>query len=529
MRTIRVSGSWARVEPLDITHFETCLRVRHPSCFFNRAYKERRWDGYVKFYRRDGAFPAGLVERVVDFYTERGETVTVVEAKVDPPDLARFTDRYLPGITLRPDQMSAIRAMLTHKRGVVKSGTGTGKGEFAVAVARYLWEEFDWRTLIVVPKLGLLDQQIERCRRYYGTDLKVGKMGEGQKYMGDVVVATAATLQQWQPSEKKTKNGRVFVPADPLVMEVVKTFEVFILDETHHASSDSWYEFCMASSAKVRLGMSGSPLKPDDLGGVRMTAATGPLIYEGNVLDRIAAGDAAKPKIVVVASENVSGPPLPKLEQQYLDEDGRTKTKKALLPYSQAYQKGYVENELHNRNGVVRATSWLVDHNRRTLVLCRKKAHWSTLHDLLTSVGVEHMSVWGDTDIPTRNKAKKLLSDGKVPCVLASTIWDEGEDVPGIDAMVFAEGVAADTNAIQRTGRGMRRKGGANEVWIVDFVPTCHPRLRDHAIRRAEIWEGEGYEVLPLYDWPAPDAEFDEHQLLPFLRWDEALAALAAE
>jgi hypothetical protein len=63
-------------------------------------------------------------------------------------------------------------------------------------------------------------------------------------------------------------------------------------------------------------------------------------------------------------------------------------------------------------------------------------------------------------------------------------------------------------------------RGDTEDVWVIDFVPTCHDTLREHAAKRAEAWEGEGYEVLVWTDWPKREGEELD---LPFARWDSEL------
>jgi superfamily II DNA or RNA helicase len=134
---------------------------------------------------------------------------------------------------------------------------------------------------------------------------------------------------------------------------------------------------------------------------------------------------------------------------------------------------------------------------------------------MLDKRGIAHHAVWGDTATEEREVAKAALRDKAVPVVLATTIWDEGEDIPSIDAIVLAEGVKSSTNALQRIGRGMR-KGGDFEVWVVDFAPTCHATLRKHAAERCEAYESEGYSVRVVDEW---DYENNADGILPFNDW----------
>lgn len=528
---INVSGVHAFIEGAEPEHIDGCLSADHPNKQHILAFKEDRWDGKVRLHDAYKRFPAGLVNHVVRYFNELGIDVAVTDQEeMEPIDTSRFTDRYLPGITLRPDQCESIMAFLTHSRGIVKSPTGSGKTEIAAAVCQYYWEERQWRSLIVVPKKGLLDQTAQRLRKYYGTDLRVGELGDSKRFLGPITVATAATLQQFQSWVKKeTVRGRkrdVQHQPDPLVRQAVMECNVLMFDECHHASAETWYNVAMKCKANRRFGMSGSPIKNNELDDLRLMGATGDVLHvvESDVL--IDAGACAKPRIAVIYSENASGPEMPAEEVPYKASNGEIKIRRMQMPYDRAYNEAIIQGNEHNTT-VIRAACWMVDRGRKTVILCRRKEHWRALGERLEETGIEFRAVWGDTEVEERNAIKKQLESGRIKLVLASTVWDEGEDVPGISAMIYAEGIKANTSAVQRVGRGMRRKEGENDVWIVDIVPTSHPTLRDHGMKRVKIWEQEGYEVVPVYEWPAwDDNDYDHDGLLPFLNWEQARAEL---
>lgn len=387
-------------------------------------------------------------------------------------------------------------------------------------IARFLWEERGWRTLLIVPRKGLARQAVKMFNALYDGDLEVGQCGDGKREVGVVTIGTAQTLIKFMPQRRrnrKTKQIQV-IPPDPVLRKMVYEYEVLILDETHHASSETWFTIAMQSKALRRYGFSGTPLKNQEIADLRMIGATGEVVYTVYPKTLIEAGIVAKPKVCIVASENASGPVLP-TETVWREIEGRQRRIEKPLPYQEAYRRGIVENDLHNHS-VIRAVEWLTDHKKRTLVLCRHKDHWRTLNAMLEVSGIEYLAIWGATETDERDRAKDLLNKGKISVVLATTILDEGEDAPGIDAIVLAEGVKVQTNALQRIGRGMReKKNRLNEVWVVDFASTCHPTLVSHAADRASAYDAEGYEVIVLEDWPLPDEEPDG-ELLPFKEWD---------
>jgi superfamily II DNA or RNA helicase len=491
--SIDVQGAFARLSGWDTTVLDDCLAFDSPARFFSKAFRSGRWDGKIRLFKGN-TFHAGLTQRVAEHLESQGVKVSISGwEEREHIDVSDFPEDYLaPAIPkLWEHQMDAIRAILANSRGIIKSPTGSGKTAIIAAGAKYLWDFHDMRSLVIVPKKGLLHQTVKEFERMFNGDIEVGILGDGLRKVCPITVGTAQTVIKFQPSTKKVKGRTQRIPADPDIRDVVRNYEVLWLDETHRASSDSWQKIALASRAKRRYGLSGTPKKGDEISDLKMVGATGRNLIDVPSDILIQKKLSSKPKIVMMMSDEASGEKL-----------------FSKMPYRDAYDAGIVENHTHNQ-AVIDCVCWLVDNSRQTLLLCRRKQHFRHLSDLLDSAGIAHYAVWGDTATEDRDLAKKALKEKQVPVVLATTIWDEGEDVPSIDAIVLAEGVKVSTNALQRIGRGMR-KGGDNEVWVVDFAPTNHPTFLDHAAERCEAYEREGYDVRVQEEWRGE---------LPFLEW----------
>lgn len=509
---IEVGPSHARLVRGPVQILEETLRPLDPKRYYNAAYKQRRWDGRVALYE-GRKFPAGLVKLVTD-YLDRMKRPYFIRLLAKPVefDMRKWSRDILPGITLWDHQDEVCRVLLSVERGVGKSPTGSGKTECMAAIAKFVYEQAGWTTLIVTSKKGLAKQSAARFRKYYGDEISVGQCGDGQKTIGTVTIGTAQTLMQFQSRYVK---GRGRVDPDKNLVKLIDRVDLLMFDEAHHTSSDSWYAIAMAAqNAKRRYGVSGTPLKDSEIQDLKLIGATGPVVVDVSPDVLIGLGLAARPKICMVMSDNASGEELP--EVWITTKKG--KRKKVPKPYTDAYVDGVVQNVAHNA-AVVRAVAWLTDRGRRTLVICRRKEHFRLLEAQLTAKGIDFGSAWGATETEERDRLKNLLADNKLLCILATTIFDEGEDVPALDAIVLAEGVKANTNAIQRIGRGMRKKAGANDLWVVDFVPTCHPILLRHGEARCQTYESEGYEVALVEAWPA-QGEDTPDDLLPFESWE---------
>lgn len=526
---IYVKGAWAELHGGSPDTLESVLAFAHPAPYRSRAFMDGRWDGKIRLFRGN-RFPAGLALHVADHIADSGQDAVVHgwEPKV-AEDWSWVKHDYLPPVgkfkRLWDHQFEAIHAMLKANRGIVKLPTSAGKTEIVAVVARALRDEFGWRSILLEPRKGLLHQTVERLRGYYGDEITVGAVGDGLREIeADIVVATAQTLSRWRAGRER---GRMRA-AEPALRGLVRSCDVLFLDECHRASADTWYEIAMGcANAKRRYGLSGTPLKNDAVGDAKMIGATGPILYTADAETLIGNGLAARPKIVMVMSEAATGMDMTRAIAEEADmqaQERAAKKRRSLKKvkaekkdvYRVAYQMGVVENDEHN-TAVVRAAQWFAARKRRVLVFCRLKEHFSELVRRFNEAGVDHLAVWGASDLSDRQHAKRSLADGTTRVVVATTIWDEGEDLE-CDAIVLAEGVKSLTNTLQRIGRGMRRD--STEVWVVEFVPTAHPMLTGQAADRADAYESEGYEVVLLESWPSDP---EKPLPLPFERWERAL------
>lgn len=527
---LTIEGPWARMSGVPDEVRDEVLRVMDPDAKRKLAYREKRWDGMIDLFT-GGRYPSGLTLRLYQRLEQDPDIVEVVVRNEHAPmGSVHLREDYLPGVTLWPWQMEGCGSMLNSPCGAVKVPTSGGKTLMEAVIAKYAFEHYGLKTLVLTSKRGILDQMVRVFNAVLGDVMSVGQMGDGEHTVGDVTLGTAQTLIGYTPRRRRVRvpgtkrYKQQFIKADPVIRQLLREAGVLLLDEAHHTSAETWYEIAMACQAKYRYGLSGTPLKFEDYADARMIGATGPVIYDIEADVLIAAGKSARPKIVIVSADAASEPEMEHRAFSRL-RSGKLVPGTRWPDYKKAYRYAIVESDVHNR-AVIRATEWLVDRNRRTLILTRQKDQWRLLRDLLEESGLSYAALWGDTATPERHSAKVAMDESKLQVILASVIFDEGEDVPGIDAMVLAEGVKSNTNAVQRIGRGMRREeGGYEDVWIVDFAPTSHPVCLEHGADRCASWEAEGYEVMVWDQWPDTEAEGAGEMLLPFEQWDAMYAA----
>lgn len=112
----------------------------------------------------------------------------------------------------------------------------------------------------------------------------------------------------------------------------------------------------------------------------------------------------------------------------------------------------------------------------------------------------------GQDSTERRARVIRAFREGKVNVLIASTIVDEGFDVPAIRFLVLAGGGKAEHRQVQRIGRGMRAASGKERLVVVDFMDRGK-YLGAHSRRRAKAYAKErAYTVHELSRYELQEA-----------------------
>lgn len=76
------------------------------------------------------------------------------------------------------------------------------------------------------------------------------------------------------------------------------------------------------------------------------------------------------------------------------------------------------------------------------------------------------------------------------PVLVATTLADEGLDLPSLDGLILAGGGKSPTRAYQRIGRALRPAPGKAGAEVLDFFDPA-PYLEDHSLARLALYRHE--------------------------------------
>ena len=137
--------------------------------------------------------------------------------------------------------------------------------------------------------------------------------------------------------------------------------------------------------------------------------------------------------------------------------------------------------------------------NVPTLILVQWTEHGRNIKRALREIGVRAEFISGSAPTTKRRDVMHAMDDGRLNCVIATTIFDEGVNVPAIGALILAGGGKARHKVIQRIGRGLRVVEGKDYLAVFDIWDSHGDKyLVKHARQRLRAVKDAGYKQETL-------------------------------
>ncbi len=471
--------------PLEKIDRATAFHV--PGYRFMTRFKKGAWDGKRHLFKAAGqTFPSGLVSRVSRIVGEAGVDCDIClpeepdscrlnlsmgsysarEVQADPngkgPSPCRPT-------ALRDYQTECVGIALAKRRGIIEIATGGGKTLIAAHIIRHI----DRPALFLVHTRDLLYQTIRVLERELG--MPIGCAGDGKLDIQPVTVGTVQTcaraldikLDQSPDDDEllETEHTASTGGTDELT-QLIRTVPVVFFDECHHLPAETAYGLAMEmEGAAWRYGLSATPYRADRQE-ILMEAALGPKFFCARASLLIDLGFLVAPKIKFLHVQ-----PAAACSGKY--------------DYQDVYTIYIVENKARNRM-IVEAAKALAAEGKSVLILVSHVRHGNALKSLIGDAQL----VQGTDPAEHRQRAFSALADKSKLILIATTLADEGLDLPSLDCVILAGAGRSETRALQRIGRALRTAPGKTGATIIDFMDNA-PYLREHAADRLELYRSE--------------------------------------
>lgn len=270
--------------------------------------------------------------------------------------------------------------------------------------------------------------------------------------------------------------------------------DILVVDECHHAAAPTWkavIEACV--NARYKWGFSATPVRDDEhadvvfelLGPVAHTVDRKALEANGNLLTAtvlmVDQGPRADLMDAVIAESGFAP------DEIAFDAPDWMKYK-----HWRALSKiGFSENKERNDCCVSGARYHIALGDSVLIVVS------TVLQGMYFGgqIGLASEFVHSKIGKKRRKELVKDFSDGKLPCLIATSLAEEGLDVPRANVLFFASGGRSKRKAEQVTGRVLRTHAEKSSALIYDFVDSWHPWLLNQSKARVATYKRLGYEI----------------------------------
>jgi superfamily II DNA or RNA helicase len=444
------------------------------------------WDGKVRLMTKYGKCHIGLLSIVKNILNENNLKYEITDNR--PKINYGNPIPTLKGVFEPRDyQEKALESAIKAGSGIIKSATGSGKSKILASIAA----NYNIPTVIYVIGIELLYQMKDTMKDAYGIECGIvggGKCDVSKKVTIMTIWSAAAAFNKkvkvidndtTQDSSKHIKSLN-----KQKVRAAVEGAQLFIFDECQYAASETLQFLHKASvSARHRFLLSGTPWR-DGGDDILIEAVGGPKIV-----------DISATKLI--KEEYLVPPDIHFLNVPTMRKVGKT--------YHEVYKNYIVENEERN-DLIIKAAKNLVENGRKVLILVVRVGHGKLLLEKLEAdYKVKFLD--GARSAKDRMDAIQEMKDGKLDLLIASKIFDQGVDIPSLDALILAGSGKSSGRALQRIGRVIRKNDGKKKAIVVEFFDNCK-YLRDHSEARIKVYQSEpGFNIImsrniPLKSYP---------------------------
>ncbi len=404
----------------------------------------------------------------------RAAATTIMRALVDaglPAHLhTAFCRPSAPPLTRRADfplfayQERAVAAVLAVGGGIVEVPCGGGKTVIGMEVAARACTP----TLWLCHTTDLARQALGVARDLYGLH------GDDIGFIGD---------GSWNPGSRLTV-AMLQSLRDRNLTTLANSIGCLVLDEAHHAPADSFRAVVEAFPARLRLGLTATPERQDHLE-AWMHLVFGPTTYRTTYRELADAGRIVLPDVGFVLTGVGSEHHAPEPTDHWTD------------------AVSYLAASPARNRLILALLAQCVAEGRRCLVLTNLVKHADLLAQALQAVGVPTLPLVGKLSPKKRAATIDGFHSGHIRAIVATSLADEGLDLPELDTVLLASPARSGGRIAQRIGRVMRVHPDKQTPLVIDLVDE-HGLYRHQATGRWAQYRELGARILPKGSIVAP-------------------------
>lgn len=414
--------------------------------------------------------PIGLYSFIAKYF----ETINVIDERTKCPwnldSIIDDKEKYknlLENITLRDEQLTAIRKVAMYHRGILQLPTGSGKTEIMCGIVEYIKSCIGYypTVLILEPTLNLVKSTIKRFKKY---GIPAQSYSETRSIMLNTVnICHPASLNN---DIEKDSN-------------LLKDINILLGDESHHFNSESFRKPTYnTQNLYMSIGLSASAISQEHIGLTELSdyepkevwtfSATGPLLM--NIVTANLVGDRLAEPVLLMMKYHCN---------EELETNDPSNWHDVM--------KTHLESE--NRNILIaNIAKFFYEKDRKTLILVNTirwsqallKTLWNMDIPVGASYGSNKFEIYNGYEFISDTSVLKDFESGKLSVLIGTTHLYEGADIPNLDTIILAFGGNGERTQIQGVGRALRLTKNGKYAYIVDFTDEGDIVLSKHSRNR---------------------------------------------
>jgi superfamily II DNA or RNA helicase len=324
---------------------------------------------------------------------------------------------------------------------LLEMATGLGKTVTSAALVERMLEltnKDDPKVLFVVHQKEIVKQSREAYKSYFGfTKYQYAVLYDGEEIQDhDFIFATFQTILLQK--RRLPKNY----------------FDIIIVDEAHHFAAVTFSNLSTLFEPTFLIGLSATPERVDGKDVYRYFGGKECVLGKLDLAWALKNKHLAQPKYHIL-TDDIDADKLSSIK------NGLTKSEldKTLFLHKKDDEIIKIIDDQLREVGVT---------DPRCIVFCRNIRHINNFLNYLPpgTATVIHSKM-------SRENQRRAISDfreGSYRYILTVDIFNEGVDIPEVNALVFLRSTASKTIWLQQLGRGLRKTPEKNFVEVFDFV-----------------------------------------------------------
>lgn len=449
--------------------------IRSKGAFWSPAFRQGRWDGFIRFISETGLIDTGKVPEFIEVMPELypDEKIKVIDQR-DFRESSYKIPKKVGHLIPRPYQIEAVKSIVFNTigkgvifpRGIIGAATNAGK----TLISAMLHLTYDLPTLFIINSKTLLEQAIKELPQLLPG--KVGILASGHKTVWKpfmiVMVKTAKTRMH--------EIERRFA-----------AYPVVLVDECDIATGKTYRDVLSHTyNSFVRVGLSGSALADarQRERNNRLIALFGQMVFKITNKELMDNGSSSPVKVYFWKG-NVD---------VRVDKD-----------FNEEYRLGVIENDVRNRKIIRRAAHHSNKGRLPILIITKNHRHVRNLYKILRrraySLGD---SLFGKrvNFVHHKREDRKLIVErftaGKIDILVGSYILKRGMNLPLMKAILNSGGGDSIATVIQIIGRATR-KHKSKKFTIMDDFWDIGKYLQRHSKHRLIAYKNEKLELHEKY------------------------------